>query len=143
MFRSNLSAPLRRVLLPAGVAAVVAAFALPAVAGGASAPSSVKLLQHAQWVTPFEIDVPVALSCAAGAGYWVSVKVVQKQGFGVTLFGGGNTYRRCTGRQQKLSVAVYPVGFFGTWLVDDASATARACTHVACASDTKQIHVGI
>jgi hypothetical protein len=141
MFRSNLSAPLRLVLLLAGVAAVVAALALPAVAG--STPRSVTLSQHAQWVTPFEIDVPVALSCTAGAGYWVSVKVVQKQGFGVTLFGGGNAYRQCSGRQQKVAVAVYPVGFFGTWLVDDASATAKACTRLACASDTKQIDVGI
>jgi hypothetical protein len=143
MFRSNQSAPVRRVLLLAGVAAVVAAFVLPAVASADSMPTSVKLSQNAQWVAPFEIDVPIALSCTAGAGYWVSVNVVQPQGFGFTLFGGGNAYGQCTGQQQKLAVAVYPFGSFGTWLVGDASATAEACTYVACASDTKQIHVGL
>ncbi len=143
MFRSNQSAPVRSLLLLAGLVAVVAAFVLPAVASADSTPTSVKLSQNAQWVTPFEIDVPVALNCTAGAGYWVSVNVVQPQGFGFTLFGGGTAYGQCTGQQQKLAVAVYPFGYYGTWLLGDASATAEACTYVACASDTKQIHIGL
>jgi hypothetical protein len=142
MFRSQ-STHVRSVRLLAGVVAVVAAAALPAVAGADSTPTSVKLSQNAQWVAPWEIDVPVALTCTAGFGYWVSVNVVQPQGFGFTLFAGGGAGGQCTGQQQKLAVAVFPFNNYGTWLLGDASATVEACTYVACASDTKQIHIGL
>jgi len=143
MFRSNQSAPVRSVQLLAALVAVAAAFVVPAVANADPTPTSVKLSENAQWVAPFEIDIPVGLTCTAGAGYWVSVSVVQPQGFGLTLFGGGNANGQCTGQQQKVAVAVYPFGFYAPWKVGDASATAEACTYVACASDTKQIHVGL
>jgi len=135
--------PLRRLVLFAGLVAVAAWLMVPSMAMADPAPTGVKLAQNAQFIAPFEIDVPVALNCTAGAGYWLSVSVVQPQGFGFTMFGGGNASGQCTGQQQKIAVAVYPFNSYGTWLLGDASATADACTYIACDSDTRQIHIGL
>jgi hypothetical protein len=103
-----------------------------------SGPTTVKISQNAQFISPFQINVVVTLTCSAGSGYFVSVDVQQPQGFGQTTSGNGSTSGQCTGRQQKLAVSVYP--YSGTWQLGDAVATATACT-VACGSDTKQIHI--
>lgn len=103
-----------------------------------SGPTTVKISQNAQFISPFQINVVVTLLCSAGSGYFVSVDVQQPQGFGQTTSGNGSTSGQCTGRQQKLAVSVYP--FFGSWQLGDAVASATACT-VACGSDTKQIHI--
>jgi hypothetical protein len=141
MFSSTLSRPVRRILVLAGLAALAASLVLPSVASADPTPTSVKLSQSAQFAGANQIDTQVTLSCTAGYGYFVNVNVVQPQGFGFTMFGGGSAYGQCSGQQQKLVVPVYPFNF-GTWLLGDASASVVACAG-ACAADTKQIHIGL
>jgi hypothetical protein len=141
MSSANLARPFRRILLLAGAAAIAAAFVLPSVASADPAPTGVKLSQTAQFAAANQIDAQVTLSCTAGWGYSVNVNVVQPQGFGFTMFGGGWASGQCTGQQQKLAVPVYPFGY-GTWLLGDASASVVACAG-SCAGDTKQIHIGL
>jgi hypothetical protein len=106
--------------------------------GNPGGPTTVKITQNAQFISSFQINVVVTLSCSAGAGYSVEVDVQQPQGFGTTTFGNGFTSGQCTGRQQKLAVSVF--AFFNSWQLGDAVASATACT-AACGSDTKQIHI--
>jgi hypothetical protein len=103
-----------------------------------SGPTTVKISQSAQFISAFQINVFVTISCPAGSGYFVSVDVQQPQGFGFTTHGNGQTSGQCTGAQQKLAVSVFP--FDGTWQLGNAVASATACT-AACGSDTKQIHI--
>jgi len=106
--------------------------------GNPGGPTTVKISQNAQFISSFQINVVVTLSCSAGSAYSVSIDVQQPQGFGSTTFGNGFTSGQCTGRQQKLAVPVY--AFFNGWQLGDAVASATACT-AACGSDTKQIHI--
>ena len=101
-------------------------------------PTTIKISQNAQFISSFQINVIVTLSCTAGSGYTVSVDVEQPSGFGSTTQGNGSTSGQCSGRQQKLAVPVY--AFFNSWQLGDAVATATACT-TTCGSDTKQIHI--
>jgi hypothetical protein len=103
-----------------------------------SGPTTVKISQSAQFISPFQINVQVTISCSAGSAYFVSVDVQQPQGFGQTTSGNGSTSGQCTGAQQKLAVSVYP--FNGSWQLGNAVASATACT-ATCGSDTKQIHI--
>jgi hypothetical protein len=103
-----------------------------------SGPTTVKITQNAQFISSFQINVVVTLTCSAGSGYFVSVDVQQPQGFGQTTSGNGSTSGQCTGKQQKVAVPVY--SYFGSWQLGNAVASATACT-VACGSDTKQIHI--
>jgi hypothetical protein len=141
MFSSTLSRPVRRILVLAGLAAIAASLVLPSAASADPTPTSIKLSQSAQFAGANQIDTQVTLSCTAGYGYFVNVNVVQPQGFGFTMFGGGSAYGQCSGQQQKLVVPVYPFNF-GTWLLGDASASVVACAG-PCADDTKQIHIGL
>jgi hypothetical protein len=141
MLSSTLGRPIRRILLLAGLAAIAASVMLVSVASADPVPTSVKLSQNVQFAGANQIDAQVTLSCNAGWGYSVNVAVVQPQGFGFTMFGGGWAFGQCTGQQQKLAVPVYPFGY-GTWLLGDASASVVACAG-ACADDTKQIHIGL
>jgi hypothetical protein len=120
--------------------AVGFAKANPSAQGGYqnTGPTTVKITQNAQFISSFQINVVLTLSCSAGSGYFASVNVQQPQGFGSTLFGNGFTSGQCTGRQQKLAVPVYAFG--EGWQLGDAVASATACT-AACGSDTKQIHI--
>jgi hypothetical protein len=133
------------VLAVAGFAALALAIgfanANPAVTAGyksSGGPTTVKISQNAQFISSFQINVVLTISCNAGAGYFASVDVQQPQGFGTTTQGNGFTSGQCTGRQQKLAVPVY--AFFNGWQLGDAVASATACTDT-CASDTKQIHI--
>jgi hypothetical protein len=101
-------------------------------------PTTVKISQNAQFISSFQINVVLTLSCSAGSAYFVSVNVQQPQGFGTTEFGQGFTSGQCSGKQQKLAVPVFAFG--GGWQLGDAVAGATACT-TACGSDTKQIHI--
>jgi hypothetical protein len=101
-------------------------------------PTTVKITQNAQFISSFQINVVLTLSCSAGAGYFASVDVQQPQGFGFTAHGNGQTSGQCTGRQQKVVVSVFT--FDGSWRLGNAVASATACT-AACGSDTKQIHI--
>jgi hypothetical protein len=101
-------------------------------------PTTVKITQNAQFISSFQINVVLTLSCTAGSGYFASVDVQQPQGFGFTTHGNGQTSGQCTGRQQKVVVSVYT--FDGNWQLGNAVASATACTS-ACGSDTKQIHI--
>jgi hypothetical protein len=103
-----------------------------------SGPTTVKISQSAQFISSFQINVFVTVSCSAGSAYFVSVDVQEPQGFGFTTHGNGQTSGQCTGTQQKLAVSVFP--FDGTWQLGNAVASATACT-AACGSDTKQIHI--
>jgi hypothetical protein len=103
-----------------------------------SGPTTVKISQSAQFISSFQINVFVTISCTNGSAYYVSVDVEQPQGFGTTTQGNGSTSGQCNGKQQKLAVPVY--AYFNTWQLGDAVATATACT-AACGSDTKQIHI--
>jgi hypothetical protein len=103
-----------------------------------SGPTTIKISQSAVFISPFQINVQVTISCSAGSAYFVSVDVQQPQGFGQTTTGNGSTSGQCTGSQQKLAVQVFP--FFGNWQLGNAVATASACT-ASCGSDTKQIHI--
>ena len=103
-----------------------------------SGPTTVKISQSAQFISPFQINVQVTISCSAGSAYFVSVDVQQPQGFGSTTTGHGDTSGQCTGAQQKLAVSVF--AFNGSWQLGDAVASATACT-ATCGSDTKQIHI--
>jgi hypothetical protein len=141
MLSSTLSRPVRRILLVAGLAAIAASLALPSVASADPTPTSLKLSQNAQFAGGNQVNTQVTLTCTAGYGYFVNVNVVQPQGFGFTMFGGGSAYGQCSGQQQKLVVPVYPFNF-GTWLLGDASASVVACAG-PCADDTKQIHIGL
>jgi hypothetical protein len=101
-------------------------------------PTTVKITQNAQFISSFQINVVLTLSCSAGSGYFASVDVQQPQGFGFTTHGSGQTSGQCTGRQQKVVVSVF--SFDGSWQLGNAVASATACT-AACGSDTKQIHI--
>jgi hypothetical protein len=103
-----------------------------------SGPTTVKITQNAQFISSFQINVVLTISCSAGSGYFASVDVQQPQGFGFTTTGNGQTSGQCTGRQQKVVVPVF--SFNGSWQLGDAVASATACTS-ACGSDTKQIHI--
>ena len=94
-------------------------------------------------VTLFDGSHPVLhiARAASALRFPVNVNVVQPQGFGFTMFGGGWVFGQCTGQQQKLAVPVYSFGY-GTWLLGDASASVVACAG-PCADDTKQIHIGL
>ena len=122
--------------------AMAVGFARPDAAAQAgyktSGPTTVKISQSAKFISSFQINVFVTLSCSAGSGYFVSVDVQQPQGFGSTTTGHGDTSGQCTGAQQKLAVSVF--AFNGSWQLGDAVASATACT-AACGSDTKQIHI--
>ena len=141
MFSSTLGRPIRRSLLLAGLAAFAASLVLASVASADPAPTSVKLSQNVQFTGSYQIAAQVTMICTAGYGYSVNVNVVQPQGFGFTMFGGGWVFGQCTGQQQKLAVPVYSFGY-GTWLLGDASASVVACAG-PCADDTKQIHIGL
>jgi hypothetical protein len=137
---------LSAVFAVAGFAALVltVGFARPdgvAQAGYKSpAPTTVKISQSAQFIAPYQINVFVTLSCNAGSAYSVYVTVQQPQGFGQIKQGNGQAYGQCTGAQQKLGVSVY--SFDGnSWQLGNATASATACTAVACGSDTKQIRI--
>ena len=101
-------------------------------------PTTVKITQNAQFISAFQINVVLTISCSAGSGYFASVDVQQPQGFGFTTHGNGQTSGQCTGRQQKVVVSVFT--FDGSWQIGNAVASATACTS-ACGSDTKQIHI--
>jgi hypothetical protein len=103
-----------------------------------SGPTTVKISQSAQFISSFQINVVVTLSCTNGSGYFVSVDVQQPSGFGSTTSGNGSTSGQCSGKQQKLAVPVY--AFFNSWQLGNAVASATACT-AACGSDTKQIRI--
>jgi hypothetical protein len=128
----------------AGLVALAAAvgFARPTATAQAgyksSGPTTVKITQNAQFISSFQINVVVTLSCPAGSGYFVNVDVQQPQGFGFTTSGNGQTSGQCTGAQQKVAVSVYT--FNGSWQLGNAVASATACT-AACGTDTKQIHI--
>jgi hypothetical protein len=135
---------LSAVLAIAGFVALALAvgFGKPTTAAQAgyknSGPTTVKISQSAQFISPFQINVQVTISCPAGSAYFVDVNVQQPQGFGQTTSGEGSTSGQCTGAQQKLAISVFP--FFGTWQLGNAVASASACT-AACGSDTKQIRI--
>lgn len=101
-------------------------------------PTTVKITQNAQFISSFQINVVLTISCSAGSGYFASVDVSQPQGFGFTTHGNGQTSGQCTGRQQKVVVSVFT--FDGNWQLGNAVASATACT-AACGSDTKQIRI--
>src|SRR5437763_7319734 len=106
---------------------------------GTSGPTTVKISQNAKFISPFQINVEVTLSCSVGVPYSVNVSVQQPQGFGVVGTGSGFTSGQCTGKQQKLVVPVYSFSFTG-WQLGNAVAAATACTDT-CVSDTKQIRI--
>jgi hypothetical protein len=108
--------------------------------GGGAGPTTVKISQNAQFVSPFQINVVLTISCTAGAGYFASVDVQQPQGFGQTTAGNGSASGQCTGQQQKVAVPVYAFFFSTGWQLGNAVASATACTDT-CGSDTKQIHI--
>ena len=128
----------------AGLAALATAVgfakAIPSAQAGYqnTGPATVKISQSAQFISQFQINVVVTLSCTAGSGYFVGVSVEQPQGFGTTRTGNGTVNGQCTGKQQKLAVAVYT--FFDGWQLGNAVASAEACAD-SCAADTKQIHI--
>jgi hypothetical protein len=138
MRKQILTRPQRRISRVVGLVTIAASLLLPNLASADPAPTTVRISQSAQFISSFQVNVEVTLSCSAGSGYFVSVNVQQPQGFGFTTFGSGFTSGQCTGRQQKLAVPVY--AFFDGWQLGDAVASATACT-AACASDTKQIHI--
>ena len=132
-----------RIALTAAV--ISAALLLPSIAAAAPVPITVALGENAQFISPFQVDVPLTISCSAGSGYNLDVSLVQPEGFGFTMFGGGNASGQCTGKQQKLSVPVFPftpTPGFG-WSVGDAVASTDACQFAsfACSGDTKTIHI--
>jgi len=108
--------------------------------GGGAGPTTVKISQNAQFVSPFQINVVLTVSCNAGSFYFASVDVQQPQGFGQTTAGNGSASGQCTGQQQKVAVPVYAFFYFPGWQLGNAVASATACTDT-CGSDTKQIHI--
>jgi len=83
----------RRRVLP--LCAALVAFAAGSLlfstaASAAPSPITTGIAQNAQFISPFQINVPMTLSCAAGSGYDLSLSVVQPEGFQFTMFGGGN-----------------------------------------------------
>jgi hypothetical protein len=115
------------------------------VASAASSPISVRVGENVQFISPFQVNVPVTISCTAGSGYNLSVSVVEPEGFQFTMFGGGNASGQCTGQQQKLAVPAYPFTPFPGfgWQLGDAVATVDACQFqpFACDGGTKAVHI--
>jgi len=114
-------------------------------ASAAPSPITTGIAQNAQFISPFQINVPMTLSCAAGSGYDLSLSVVQPEGFQFTMFGGGNASGQCDGKPQKLAVPVFPFSPFPGfgWTLGDAVATVDACQFnpFACDGATKAIHI--
>ena len=145
MANAVLGHPRRSIVLLCALVVVAASLLLPGAASAAPNPITVANGEKAQFISPFQINVPLTLACTAGSGYSLSVSVVQPQGFQFTLFGGGNASGQCTGQQQKLAVPAFPFTPFPGfgWTLGDAVATVDACQFApfACNGDTKAIHI--
>jgi hypothetical protein len=127
---------LRKVL----VLAFVAAFALPAAASADTNPTRASISSTAQWISPQQINLEISLTCEEGLFYNVSVGVLQQQGF-LQVFGSGFTNGQCTGRHQRVAVAVQSFAFPG-WKLGEALASATACAFT-CDSTSRSIRISL
>jgi hypothetical protein len=127
----------RRFLVVLGLAAFLVPVLGVGVAKADPAPTTVQILENAQYISPSQIDLQVAISCLPGFGYFVNASVVQPQGF-FQQFGNGFASGQCTGQRQKVAVAVF--GFGMGWQLGDAVASVVVCAG-PCDTDTKAIHI--
>lgn len=118
---------------------VAAAFALPVAASADTNPTRVSLSPTATYVSPQQINLEVGLSCPEGLFYNLAANVLQQQGPFMQVFGSGFTNGQCTGRHQKVAVAVYSFSFPG-WQLGDALANVTVCSFT-CDSAARSIRI--
>jgi hypothetical protein len=122
------------------IVAAVAALAVPATASADPIPTRVAISNNANYVSNWQINVELALSCTPGWQYWVNVQVIQPQGF-TQAFGNGFVNGLCTGQHQKLAVPVYAFGWPG-WQLGNAVASVTACAE-GCDTATREIRISL
>ena len=122
------------------VLALAAAFALPAAARADTNPTRASISSTAQWISPQQINLEIAVTCEEGLFYSVGVSVLQQQGV-MQVFGSGFTSGQCTGRHQRVAVAVQSFTFPG-WKLGDAIASASACSFT-CDSTSRSIRISL
>jgi hypothetical protein len=128
----------RRFLIAVGLAAFLVPLVGAGVAKADPVPTTVQIAQNAQYISQFQIDLQVSISCTPGFGYIVNATVVQPQGFFQQQFGNGFAFGQCTGQHQKVAVTIF--GFGPGWQLDDAVASVVACAG-PCDADTRTIHI--
>lgn len=121
------------------VLAVAAALAAPAAASAASNPTRVSIPSTADYVSPQQINLEVALQCEEGLFYSLFGRVLQQQGNFTQVFGDGGTSGPCTGRHQKVALSVYAFSFPG-WQLGDALASISVCAFT-CEQDARSIRI--
>jgi hypothetical protein len=133
--------PLRKIALVVVLAASVLPLTLPSIAKADPAPTTVRISEKAQFISPMQINLEVTLSCNAGGFFAVSAMVAQPQPalFVPPTTGTGFTSGGCTGQQEKLVVSVFTFFVFPGWQLGDAVASVAAC--LPCAVDTREIRI--
>lgn len=125
-----------RLIVALAAAAVLAA---PVAASAASNPTRASIPSTADYVSPQQINLEVALQCDEGLFYSLYGRVLQQQGSFTQLFGDGGTSGPCTGRHQKVALSVYAFSFPG-WQLGDALASISVCAFT-CEQDARSIRI--
>jgi hypothetical protein len=122
------------------VLTTLVALAIPATASADPAPTRLTVSQTAFYVSGFQINLEVSVTCTPGFGYFVNASVIQPQGF-AQVSGNGSANGLCTGQHQKIAVPVFSF-FFPGWQLGDAAASVTACA-LGCDSATRNIKVDL
>ena len=121
------------------ILAVAAVLAAPAAASAASNPTRASISSTANYVSPQQVNLEVALVCEEGLFYSLYGRVLQQQGNVMQIFGDGGTSGPCTGRHQKVALSVYAFSFPG-WQLGDALASISVCAFT-CEEDARSIRI--
>jgi hypothetical protein len=123
------------------VLALAAGLTVPAAASAAANPTRVSAPSTASWESQQQINIEVTLSCEEGVFYSISVGVLQQQGPFMQVFGNGFTNGTCTGRHQRVALAVFASSFPG-WQLGDAIARVDACAFT-CDAASRSIRIAL
>lgn len=119
--------------------ATAVALALPAAASAGTNPTRASISSTANWVSPQQLNLEIALSCEEGLFYSVFGRVLQQQGPFMQLFGSGFTSGQCTGRHQRVALSVFQFSFPG-WQLGEALADVSVCAFT-CDSAARSIRI--
>lgn len=119
--------------------AAAAALALPAAASASTNPTRASVSSTANWVSPQQINLEIALSCEEGLFFSVFGRVLQQQGPFTQILGSGFTNGQCTGRHQRVALAVNQFSFPG-WQLGEALAEVSVCSFT-CDSAARSIRI--
>ena len=123
------------------VLAAAAALAVPAAASADTNPTRVSAPSSATWVSTSQINIEVTLTCEEGVFYNVSARVLQLQVPFTQVFGEGFTNGQCTGRHQRVALAIWAFSFPG-WQLGGAILDVSACAFT-CDSAARSIRIGL